>query len=108
MARSEWRGMPEVIIDPTRTFADEWQVRDIVLTPSETRQTKRACEVLGIKLGHAPTGRTVEICLRQAMNLALQNHAAATDLRLRNHWWSVFVRAKHALGQQQNGAVSVH
>lgn len=98
---SEQRG-PYFTVDPTKTFADEWGVRDTILTTGETRRVKDAAEKLGVLLGHAPTGRTVQLLLQQAMNLALLRHSQSTDERNRRQWWTAYVRARTALGKMSN------
>jgi len=88
-----------VIGDPDRTFSDENGVRDSVLSVTETSTVREAARVLGVRLGHHPTGRTVSLLIKHAMEMALQNAAASRGER-RRQWWDVYLRAKHAMGKQ--------
>ena len=91
-----------VIGERTSTFADEWQARDIPLTRIEAAKVKRACEKLGLPLGHQPTGRTVHLILQHCQALALKNMSESTSSHERRAWGRTFRDAKVALGQMLN------
>lgn len=92
----------EIIRDPVRTYADEWQVRDTELSPSELRTVRNAMDKLGIKSTFTPTGRYAEICLHECLERAILNATAAQQ---RGHkltasqWWAVAKKARRALKQ---------
>lgn len=86
-----------IVVDPTKTFADEWGVRDLVLTRSEAAKVRRIAERFGLPIGHHPTGRTVQLLLQHIEALALAGLAAG-DRRYKRP----FQAARQALGKGVN------
>ena len=78
------------------TFADEYGVRDLILTPSEVRKVKRIAEKFGLPLNHVPTGRTVDLLLRHIQAIALREASNG-----RPEFWNPAVAARRALGHHQ-------
>jgi len=79
------------------TFADEWQLPDLVLMPSEVRAARQAAEAIGMQLRYTPTGRTVQMILLAALDLAVYNEARATNRYAKAAWHSVAIKARNAI-----------
>ena len=92
--------MANIVKTLDHTFADEWQLPDLILQPSEARRVRRAAERLGLELHHTPTGRTNQMVLRAALDYALYMRAHATTPRLKREWASAVTRAQFALGNK--------
>lgn len=92
--------MANVVTTLDHTFADEWQLPDLILSPSEVSTARLAAERLGLNLHYTPTGRTVQMILRAALDLAVYNEAAARTPAEKLQWRAAAIRAKAAMGQQ--------
>lgn len=92
--------MVNIVGQIDHTFADEWQLPDLILQPSEVRKVRRAAEQLGLELHHTPTGRTNQMVLRAALDYAIYMQAHATNRQAKRAWQSAVLRARFALGSK--------
>lgn len=84
----------EIIRDPSHTFADEYGVRDLILTPSEANLVRQIADRFGLPIQGTPTGRHVDLLLRHIQAIALQR-ASEGDRR----YWGPAIAARNALGR---------
>lgn len=96
---ADLKSIPTITID--HAFADEWQLPDLILQPSEVSAVRYAAHKLGMELTRTPTGRTNQMVLRAALDYAIYMRTRCQrGTRAAREWDSAIIRAKFALGQK--------